>query len=854
MTFTHLFLPNFSHNALLACLISLLLLSFTHPTPAQFSTTPNPNTWMTDREVNDMVYNGETLFLAGDFAYVGPPTGGGVPVDMETGKPWENFDRVQGHVNACASDGNGGWFIGGDFTMVGNLERKSLAHINADGSVDENWNQSVDYIINTIAVSETIVYIGGYFFEVGNVKQSHLAALDKTTGNLLAWDPKPDASILNIQIDADSIYICGGFKTIGGKARNWLAELDRLTGISTDWNPNPNYVVYELVVMDELVYAGGRFTQIGGENRNLLAAINKETGFATDWNPNINNGSYVGNSIQALAIKDSIIYVGGSFTHIGDIQRYNLGAVDLVTGLATDWNPEADDWVWDIAIHDSTVYVGGYRFFEFGGELRSGVAAIDIDTGLETDWNPGTNRGVSAISISGSTIYLGGWFSSVGGVKRNQLVAIDATTGAPTEWAPFNTPEDWRLRTLGVVNRLGLFDSFLAVFGGFTFWQDDFPYWRNLWFYNGNSAEWLDLAPKIGHIEIFSINGSDLYYTDRRKSISVWNIDTRNQKSWELNPNGMITTMEVEGGLIYLGGKFTQIGGKSRNYLAAFDPVAGIITDWNPNADGPIDELSVFGDALFVAGEFEHIGSEPRLSAAKIDMRTGLPHSWKLPLEFDANYITALQSGVYVGGTMDSNSFYQYNLMALDHESGKRKGWNVILTFEWSRDPISSIIETENSLYVAGDIMRVNGVLWGNFAQFDRIPDTTPPISSASASELTQFTSPIAGTYTADDGLEGSGVDIVELYALEPGGAWANAGVVTGGTFSYVPSRSGEDANGIYHFATVATDLAGNREPSPLELMLGDVSIVGDVHIEFIDSSETTGSGIAAVEDWMILE
>ena len=42
-----------------------------------------------------------------------------------------------GTVNTSASDGAGGWFIGGNFSHVGGLPRYGLAHILADGNVSD---------------------------------------------------------------------------------------------------------------------------------------------------------------------------------------------------------------------------------------------------------------------------------------------------------------------------------------------------------------------------------------------------------------------------------------------------------------------------------------------------------------------------------------------------------------------------------------------------------------------------------------------------------------------------------------------------------------------------------------------
>jgi hypothetical protein len=66
-------------------------------------------------------------------------------------------------------------------------------------------------------------------------------------------------------------------------------------------------------VSGSTVYAGGYFTSIGGQTRNYIAALD-ENGNATAWNPDAN--SYV----WALAVSGRTVYAGGEFTSIGTDQ------------------------------------------------------------------------------------------------------------------------------------------------------------------------------------------------------------------------------------------------------------------------------------------------------------------------------------------------------------------------------------------------------------------------------------------------------------------------------------------------------------------------------------------------------
>jgi len=57
---------------------------------------------------------------------------------------------------------------------------------------------------------------------------------------------------------------------------------------------------------------------------------------------------------------------------------------------------------------------------------------------------------------------------------------------------------------------------------------------------------------------------------------------------WDPNPDDYVRSILVWGGKVYVGGYFANVGGSSRSYIAALDPVTGMSTSWNPGANGPV--------------------------------------------------------------------------------------------------------------------------------------------------------------------------------------------------------------------------------------------------------------------------
>ena len=78
------------------------------------------------------------------------------------------------------------------------------------------------------------------------------------------------------------------------------------------------------------------------------------------------------------------MYVGGAFTTIGGQSRSRLAALSATTGLATAWDPSADNAVLTMVASCLTLHVGGY-FKSIGGQDRQGIAAVSIpDTPVPT--------------------------------------------------------------------------------------------------------------------------------------------------------------------------------------------------------------------------------------------------------------------------------------------------------------------------------------------------------------------------------------------------------------------------------------------------------------------------------------
>ena len=209
---------------LFAAVFTIAMLAVCGAATVPYSSTLDRNSYQTNGEVYAIVNDGSTTYIGGSFTQVGPYSGSGVPVSASTGVAAASYPKVNGNVNAVASDGTGGWYIGGSFTTVGTLARNYLAHIFYDGTVDLSWNPNANGAVNDLAVSDGIIYAGGSFTAIGGQTRMYLAAI-QSSGAVTPWNPGANSGVTVLAVSGGTVYVGGYFTTIGGQTRKYLAAI-----------------------------------------------------------------------------------------------------------------------------------------------------------------------------------------------------------------------------------------------------------------------------------------------------------------------------------------------------------------------------------------------------------------------------------------------------------------------------------------------------------------------------------------------------------------------------------------------------------------------------------------------------
>lgn len=455
----------------LPAILLLALLNVCTFTPVYADNVPDLRFWMTNGPVHAVINEGATLYLGGDFNLAGPNTGHGAELNVANGSHDVNGPLITGPtgstVYAAKHDGDDGWFVGGDFTLVredprGNattasttskkLARRNLVHIKKDKTVSVIFDPVPNGSVRAMVYSSStkLLYIGGEFTDVDGEAHLRVAVINTITGTPVStWTPAiGDGMVRALALSSDGsvLFVGGDFTTVNATAGiRGIAALDTSTGnLVSAWGGAAAAVgageqVNAIVRIGDRLYIGGAFSTVGGKARANLAALSTLDGVAADnWNPGTNG------TVNSLSVGDvdTLVYAGGAFSTLDGTARARLGRLTASDGvLDASWTPSIDDGeirVVEASNEDNAprVFAGG-TFTSVNSETVRGGVALNVGANTAS-WPLNTDDTVEALAISTNStrVFAGGSFRSTAMQSRRNLAAFTTAQGNLTEWAP----------------------------------------------------------------------------------------------------------------------------------------------------------------------------------------------------------------------------------------------------------------------------------------------------------------------------------------------------------------------------------------------------------------------------------
>ncbi|MBP6302556.1 MAG: PKD domain-containing protein [Bacteroidia bacterium] len=668
--------------------------------------------------IHSMALQGDTLFVGGSFSRAAVPIASG-GAEISTNGLVKNFPYINGDVYSVASDGNGGWYIGGEFSQIGSVQRYCLAHVDSNRNVT-SWNPNVNSIVKQIIVTSNSVYIGGGFTRVGTQTRIALACVSRQTGQANSWQPSVVDTTFSV-VDVRSmvlhngiLYIAGGFNKINGVPRRCIAAISPVSSTGVfPFNPSPNQVVYAICIDNGTLYMGGAFTSIGAVTRNRLASIDLSNNSLTSWNPNMsgnvhaiyafNNRIYAGGlftsprirlaeflatgsmtpwnpapnaDVTSLFVNANGVHAGGKFNYIGGSKRNKLALLDFTTGSAvSSWDPEPNGDIYVVNGDSNKIFVGG-NFNTIGGTKRKNLCAFSLTNGLLPIISTGVDSTVYALTLSGGVLYAGGFFSNAEGQVRNRLAAFNTTSGALTSFSPVVTGTAY-IYALASQNNILYVGGYFTLIGGQSR--------SNLASINLSTGTVMPLNINFNNIIVsLSVYGNTLYAggnftivgAQSRNYAAAINLSTSTVKSWNPLLNGMVKTLACREGVVYLGGHFTKAGTLKRDYIASVDTGTAVCTPWTPDFSAVVNTITPSQDYLYVGSYSLVINGIKRSRLAAFLASTGEILPWNPGANNTVNVLKVDNNIVYAGGKFDTvSTFPRQRIVAIDYLSGVPTAW-----------------------------------------------------------------------------------------------------------------------------------------------------------------------------------
>jgi uncharacterized delta-60 repeat protein len=274
----------------------------------------------------------DRVLIAGGFGSVDNISRRGIARLNQNGSLDASFDPgagLDGPIFAISVLPDTRILIAGDFTTYNNVARRSIARLNADGSLDTTFDpgEGPGGPVHALAQQpDGRILIGGSFSFVGDFPLLGVARLNPDGAVDLTFSPisGADDTVYTLALQNDGRIIAGGaFSTYDGEPRQGIVRINADGSLDPSFNPGTG--------VDGLVYSvdldnngqaliGGDFSSYNGSARNNLARLYTNGTLDTTFMDNHYNSAAPGpNGFVATvnSLSNGLILIGGNFSDVG---------------------------------------------------------------------------------------------------------------------------------------------------------------------------------------------------------------------------------------------------------------------------------------------------------------------------------------------------------------------------------------------------------------------------------------------------------------------------------------------------------------------------------------------------------
>lgn len=547
---------------------------------------------------------------------------------------------ANGPIYTTSIQSDGKIIIGGNFNTFNTIQKKFLARLNSNGSLDTSFNTGtgLDSQVNTISIqSDGGIIVGGDFTIINGITNKYTArflnngSFDPTFGG----NSSPYGVTVATCIQTDGKIVVGSILNINGTIFNTLYRMSSNGLIDNTYNPSfnsPSLIEISSisVLNDGKLILGG---SVGG-NSNLInkcIRLNLDATIDTEFNENYGANS----SIYTTAIQnDGKIIIGGDFVNFNGTNRNKIARLNSNGTLENTSNPidEKNRGIWKSIIQDDGKIL-------IGGDITR-LKRLNTNLSLETDFTISPSSAIYGLSLQNDgKIILGGSFSSSTVFPRNLCGRVDSLNSFDNTFNPgFNFNSGYRVNCISSLSSDGkiiisgnLPFLFGVSVGNITRLNPNGSLDTSFSTNNCNSEVICHLDTNDGKIII----GGDFtlcHGTSRNRIARLYSDGTLDTS---FNPgigaNGLIRTISIQRDRkIIIGGDFTTYNGVSSNYVARLNTDGTLDTTFNigTGANGIVRTTSIQSDGkIIIGGDFTSYNGIGRNRIARINNTAALSNN-----------------------------------------------------------------------------------------------------------------------------------------------------------------------------------------------------------------------------------
>jgi outer membrane protein assembly factor BamB len=144
--------------------------------------------------------------------------------------------------------------------------------------------------------------------------------------------------------------------------------------------------------------------------------------------------------------------------------------------------------------------------------------------------------------------------------------------------------------------------------------------------------------------------------------------------------NDRIRAVAQSAGRIFVGGDFTQVNGRRKQFVARLNANGRYTARWRARTNGRVYALALSSDGsrVFVAGAFTKVNGVTRRHLAAVSAATGrLVRSWRAGTDGTVRALAMRRGWLYLGGDFKRvRGKHRVRLAALNPGSGRLRAWH----------------------------------------------------------------------------------------------------------------------------------------------------------------------------------